>query len=146
MPGGSVAAGNPPEVSPMSELLQSAAEWWVGTAIGGGAVLLAGCVLMRLARQPAARQRLGEYAVFAALVVAGLRLLPAWLPVSLPAPVADEPAPQPETVWVQVAPEAEWVARPESSTGVVEAEQTRFVEESGRATQPWDWRAAGGWL
>ncbi len=65
----------------MHELLQRAADWWLGTAIGGGLVLLIGCGLMRLTRHPAARQRLGECAVLAALVVAGLRLLPAWLPV-----------------------------------------------------------------
>jgi beta-lactamase regulating signal transducer with metallopeptidase domain len=66
----------------MNELLLRAADWWLGAAVGGGIVLLVGCVLMRLTRHPAARQRLGEYAVFAALIVAGLRLLPAWLPVT----------------------------------------------------------------
>ena len=70
----------------MTAFLLRAADWWLGTAIGGGLVLLVGCLLMRLARQPAARQRLGEYAVLAALVVAGLRLLPSWLPSILPSP------------------------------------------------------------
>src|SRR5947209_1838845 len=68
----------------MYELLLRAADWWVGTAVGGGLVLLAGCVLMLAARQPAVRQRLGEVAVFAALLVAGLRLFPSWLPPVFP--------------------------------------------------------------
>src|SRR5829696_5726968 len=109
MRGGSVAGGNHPEVSPMREHLLSAADWWAGTAIGGGLVLLAGYGLMRLTRQPAARQRVGEYAVFAALVVAGLRLLPAWLPLPWSAGVAtaavDPNGPAPPTagelIWVQ---------------------------------------------
>lgn len=66
----------------MHEWLWQAAEWWVGTAIGGGLVLLAGCGLMHFARPAAARQRIGEWSILGALIVAGLRLLPAW--VSLP--------------------------------------------------------------
>jgi beta-lactamase regulating signal transducer with metallopeptidase domain len=68
----------------MYELLLQASDWWLGTAVGGGLVLLVGCVLMLSARNPATRQRLGEVAVFAALLVAGLRLLPSWLPGCLP--------------------------------------------------------------
>src|SRR5438874_13380123 len=81
----------------MREVLWRAADWWLGTAIGGGLVLLAGCGLMRLTRQPAARQRLGELAVLAALVVAVLRLMPAWVALPRPAaPVAvGETAPNP---------------------------------------------------
>ena len=81
----------------MNAFLLRAADWWLGTAIGGGLVLLVGCVLMRLARQPAARQRLGELAVFAALLVAGLRLLPAWMPVGWAAArKQNPPVPLPE--------------------------------------------------
>src|SRR4051794_1770691 len=65
----------------MREFLFGAAEWWAGTAAGGGLVLLAGYALMRSARHPAARQRLGELAVMAALLVAVLRLLPSWVPL-----------------------------------------------------------------
>src|SRR2546423_3993339 len=99
----------------MRDILWQAAEWWVGTAVGGGLVLLAGCGLMRLARQPAARQRLGEWAVFAALVVAVLRLLPAWVPLPWsPAPAAaaavdpagPSPTAPPAAVWVAVPPPA----------------------------------------
>jgi hypothetical protein len=87
----------------MRDLLLLAADWWLGTAIGGGLVLLVGCGLMRLARQPAARQRLGEYAVFGALVVAGLRLFPSWLPVAwaaAPVTLSPEPVTPPESFWV----------------------------------------------
>src|SRR4051812_16439726 len=79
----------------MREWLMQAGAWWVGTAAAGGLVLLGACLLMRLTRQPAARQRLGELAVIAALLVAVLRLGPAWLQVSLPvaeAPPADHAA------------------------------------------------------
>src|SRR5438105_2294151 len=88
----------------MYELLLRAGDWWLGTAIGGGLVLLAGCVLMLSARQPATRQRLGEFAVLAALLVAGLRLMPSWLPVHWPATPALEVAgaPPAEPVWVWV--------------------------------------------
>jgi beta-lactamase regulating signal transducer with metallopeptidase domain len=80
----------------MSEFLLRAADWWLGTAIGGGLVMLVGCLLMRLTSQPAARQRLGELAVIAALLVAGLRLMPAWMAVEWPAkPVAENQTPDP---------------------------------------------------
>jgi beta-lactamase regulating signal transducer with metallopeptidase domain len=86
----------------MYELLLRAADWWVGTAIGGGLVLLAGSLLMLSARQPATRQRLGEIAVLAALLVAGLRLLPSWLPVHWPATPTAEAAEASDQVWVWV--------------------------------------------
>ncbi len=99
----------------MRELLLSAANWWLGTALGGGAILLAACLLMRRVSQPAARQRLGEWAVLAALLVAALRLGPSWLEVSWrvePAATASvlpretrviPPAqPRPDDVWVLV--------------------------------------------
>src|SRR5579872_6868906 len=58
--------------------------WWLHSAIGGGLLLLLTAVLMAVTRQPARRQRLGEWGVTAALVVAVLCLAPAWLlvPVS----------------------------------------------------------------
>src|SRR5947207_12804997 len=72
----------------MHDLLLSAATWWLGTALGGGLILLAACLLMRATGQPALRQRLGELAVLAALAVAVLRLGPAWLAVPWPAGAA----------------------------------------------------------
>src|SRR5262249_40361726 len=51
-------------------------------------------VAMRLTRQPARRQRLGEFGMTAALVVAILSLGPAWLFLSVPTSIASaDPAP-----------------------------------------------------
>ena len=82
--------------------------WWLHSAIGGGLLLLLVGVLMAVTRQPARRQRLGEWGVTAALIVAVLCLAPAWLLVPLPeehsskppaappsAAVAERPAPAP---------------------------------------------------
>lgn len=68
----------------MQDWLVSVAAWWGGTALGGGMVLALGCLLMRRSREPAARQRVGEVAIIAALLVAVLRMGPSWLPMPLP--------------------------------------------------------------
>ena len=65
--------------------LNAAGWWWLGTAIGGGLVLLLALWAMRSNASAAARQRLGELGIFAALLLAVLRLGPAWLPITLPA-------------------------------------------------------------
>lgn len=78
----------------MQDWLVSVAAWWGGTALGGGLVLLLGCVLMRRTREPAVRQRVGEVAIIAALLVAVLRMGPAWISLpwpSLPTAQAAEP-------------------------------------------------------
>jgi beta-lactamase regulating signal transducer with metallopeptidase domain len=63
-------------------------EWLVRTLLGGGCVLLvAGLAMGRLAA-PARRQRLGEWAMAAALLLAPLSLAPAWLVVELPPQIA----------------------------------------------------------
>jgi beta-lactamase regulating signal transducer with metallopeptidase domain len=63
-----------------------AAEGWLAhVAVGGGLLLLAARVAVALTRQPARRQRLGEWGILAALVLAALSLAPAWLPLPLPA-------------------------------------------------------------
>src|SRR6266478_6720958 len=60
--------------------------WLVRSVVGGGLLLLLTWVLIKRTRQPARRQRLGEWGVVAALLLAVLSLGPAWLPVSwLPA-------------------------------------------------------------
>src|SRR2546429_7612781 len=52
-------------------------------AVGGGLLLLVTCLLMRWTRQPARRQRLGEWGVTAALLVGLLSLVgPSWLVVA----------------------------------------------------------------
>jgi hypothetical protein len=66
--------------------------WLIHSAVGGGLLLLLVGVFMRRCRQPARQQRLGEWGVFAALILAGLSMGPAWLVVPLlePDPVSRE--------------------------------------------------------
>jgi beta-lactamase regulating signal transducer with metallopeptidase domain len=68
----------------------STAGWLLHCALGGGLVLLLTRVLMARTRQPALQQRLGEWGLAAALVVAACSLGPAWLVVRWTLP--DEPA------------------------------------------------------
>ncbi len=65
--------------------------WLLRSAVGGGMLLLMAWVLMRRAKQPARRQRLGEWGILAALLLAGLNLGPTWLAV--PTIVAESPSP-----------------------------------------------------
>src|SRR5438128_1890254 len=95
----------------MSGTWATAGGWLLRLAVGGGLLLLLTWVLMRLTRQPARRQRLGEWGLAGALLVAGLSLAPAWIRLSIglssppPAPEAKSasavaaiptPAPGPE--------------------------------------------------
>jgi beta-lactamase regulating signal transducer with metallopeptidase domain len=83
-----------------------ALSWWLHTLVGGGLLLLLGCLLLSLIRQPARRQRAGEWTMLAALLLAVASLAPAWLIVTVPwehreevpvatAPVAPAPAEPP---------------------------------------------------
>ncbi|HMF15546.1 MAG TPA: M56 family metallopeptidase [Gemmataceae bacterium] len=63
----------------------SIGQWLVHSALGGGLLLVLAAAAMRLTRQPARRQRIGELGVMAALVVAILSLAPAWFVVPVPA-------------------------------------------------------------
>ena len=74
--------------------------WLFRSVVGGGLLLLLTWVLMKRTRQPARRQRLGEWGVAAAVLLAILNLGPVWLPISwLPAPTADlRPAAQPSNL------------------------------------------------
>lgn len=66
--------------------------WLLRITLGGGALLFFAWLAQRWVRDPLRQQRLGEWAVAAALVVAGVGLAPAWLVLRvLPA----EPAPEP---------------------------------------------------
>jgi hypothetical protein len=58
--------------------------WLLHTVFGGGLLLLLGWALARRAAAHARRERLGEWAMLAALVVAGLSVAPAWFVVPLP--------------------------------------------------------------
>jgi beta-lactamase regulating signal transducer with metallopeptidase domain len=77
----------------MNWLEASTGQWLLHSAIGGGTLLLLANCVMLLVRQPARRQRLGEWAMAAALIVALLSLAPAWLVVSLPRPSTEPIAP-----------------------------------------------------
>ena len=57
--------------------------WLLHSAVGGGFLLLLVWLAMRLLRQPARQQRLGEAGLVAALLLAGLVLAPSWLYVPL---------------------------------------------------------------
>src|SRR5262249_30315368 len=65
--------------------------WLLRTALGGGLLLLFVWVVVSRVRQPVRRQRLAEWGVLAALLLAVLGLLPSWLPV-VQLPAAQEPA------------------------------------------------------
>jgi beta-lactamase regulating signal transducer with metallopeptidase domain len=135
----------------MRELLLSAAAWWLGTALCGGLILLAACWVMRRVAQPALRQRLGELAVLAALVVAVLRLGPAWWSVSWPATPARAAPPAPHTalaaltpalppldgVWVETSQPAEPPCPKEFSLTIVDPEPPPPAAPEG---PQWDWR------
>ncbi len=77
----------------MSWIWTTPGGWLVRSVVGGGLLLLLTWVLIKRTRQPARRQRLGEWGVVAALLLAVLSLGPAWLPVSwLPATRVPESA------------------------------------------------------
>lgn len=62
----------------MPEALQVFDEWLLRTTLGGGVVLLIGSLWMAFTRQPVQRQRIGEFALLAALLVALPAALPSW--------------------------------------------------------------------
>lgn len=57
--------------------------WFLHCAVGGGLLLLLTVGLMRLPRQPAQQQRVGEWGLAAALLLAALSAGPAWLPIRI---------------------------------------------------------------
>jgi beta-lactamase regulating signal transducer with metallopeptidase domain len=59
------------------------AGWLLHSVLGGGFLLLIALPLMAACRQPARRQRLGEAALFAALVLCLLDLAPPWITLPL---------------------------------------------------------------
>jgi beta-lactamase regulating signal transducer with metallopeptidase domain len=68
------------------------AEWWLHAALGGGFILLLAGGLALACRQPAWKQRLSEWGVLAALVVALLSLGPAWLAIPVLSPEPARPS------------------------------------------------------
>jgi beta-lactamase regulating signal transducer with metallopeptidase domain len=111
--------------------------WLLHTVLGGGLLLLACWAWMRRVSSPARQQRLGEYGMLAALVLAVLSLGPPWLVVEVPStaepppvvsapPVAAAvPPPPPE------APAVPWIApaqgAPQDAAGL--------LAEGGRAEE-----------
>ena len=73
-------------------------EWLLRTLLGGGCLLLLTWLVMGRLAAPALRQRLGEWAMAAALLLALLSVAPAWLIVPLPAEVVASEAPPPSVV------------------------------------------------
>ncbi|MCI0458655.1 MAG: M56 family metallopeptidase, partial [Gemmataceae bacterium] len=71
----------------------TAADWLLHCAVGGGMLLLLTCLLMRRTTEPVKRQRLGEWGLAAALVLAVLSLGPPWLIVGVAAPPAPDAVP-----------------------------------------------------
>jgi beta-lactamase regulating signal transducer with metallopeptidase domain len=63
---------------------RTGAEWLVRVAVGGGSLLLLARVAMALTREPVRRQRLGEWGMVAALLLAILSAGPAWVVLPLP--------------------------------------------------------------
>jgi beta-lactamase regulating signal transducer with metallopeptidase domain len=67
----------------MSTMWETFGDWLVRSAIGGGFLLALAWQLMRCCRQPARRQRLGEWGVLAAVLFSALSLGPHWVSVPL---------------------------------------------------------------
>src|SRR5260370_5387916 len=64
----------------MSWIWTTPGGWLVRSVVGGGVLLLLTWVLMKRTRQPARRQRLGEWGLGVAMLLAVLNLLPPWIP------------------------------------------------------------------
>src|SRR5882672_1324280 len=62
----------------MPEALLAFDGWLLRTTLAGGVVLLIGTLWMAFTRQPVQRQRIGELALLAALLVALPAALPTW--------------------------------------------------------------------
>src|SRR5262249_47221164 len=68
--------------------------WLLRTAVGGGSLLLLNCLILKRCRQPAWRQRAGEWGQAAALLMALLAAGPVWLAIPiLPASHAHQAEP-----------------------------------------------------
>jgi len=75
------------------------AEWLLRMALGGGLVLLLAWFVLRWISEPARRQRLGEWSVAAALLLAVLCLTPGWLAL----PILPHESPVPDASSTPVA-------------------------------------------
>ena len=62
----------------MPEALHGFDQWLLKSTLAGGVVLLIGTLWMAFTRQPVQRQRIGELALLAAILVAIPAALPSW--------------------------------------------------------------------
>jgi membrane-associated protease RseP (regulator of RpoE activity) len=120
--------------------MSTAGVWALHTVAGGGLLLLLARLLAPRLRQPARRQRLGECAAAAALLLSALSLAPAWLLVPLPVrPQESTPAAAPAPVAVPAeetpapAPQA---AAPAPAAPPARATLDPFAEEPPAAKPP----------
>src|SRR5437763_16391936 len=104
--------------------------WLLHCALGGGLLLLLVYGLMRRTDQPARQQRLGEWGLVAALLVAVLSLFPAWLVIPIHLSPSND---VPPTTRADVAPTTQAARRdlpppglpsvPSSTSGPLEGEK-----------------------
>jgi beta-lactamase regulating signal transducer with metallopeptidase domain len=89
--------------------------WLVRTALGGGVLLLACWWWQRRLRSVAQQQRLGEWSVMAALVLAVVSLFPAWLLIPVPDRRSPAPAPPVNQPVALASPDLDlaWVVLPD---------------------------------
>ena len=90
-------------------------EWLLRTLLGGGCLLLLAWLVMSRLAAPALRQRLGEWAMAAALLLALLSVAPAWLIVPLPPEVVVTETPSRSDVIASNSATAPEVAPSEAS-------------------------------
>ena len=109
----------------MTITLNTIVYWLAHCALGGGLILLITYFLMRLPKQPALKQRIGEIGLIAALIVPVLTLLPAWFILGWPQ--------QTESV-IQKVPKAKipkkFVAPPNKSPQQIRVTIPRFPSEA----------------
>jgi len=132
----------------MNEWLGSASWWVLATAVGGGAVLSIAGLAMRRAPGPITRQRIGEWGILAALLVAVLKFTPAWWTIPDPRPQsvacacpAVAPAPPSEAPSVDLAPRDELLA--DVPTAYAAPEPEPAAAPPAAACEP---AAAGSWF
>jgi beta-lactamase regulating signal transducer with metallopeptidase domain len=108
----------------MSGMEMAASGWLLHTAVGGSVLLLLAWLLTKAVRQPARRQRVGEWGVVAALALAALSLAPSWLFVTLPAEDAVPAGPAAEVAQIPPPPLAAPSVPPEPLTPRLEGNGT----------------------
>jgi beta-lactamase regulating signal transducer with metallopeptidase domain/C-terminal processing protease CtpA/Prc len=133
----------------MNELWTSAGGWMLRTIVGGGLLLLAAYLMMRWTRQPARRQRLGDWGMAGALLVALCSGIgPSWLVIAWTrgetADVPGQPLGQPhivETAHVALLEEDESAMTPQWHRQLADA---HVESESSLPGAPQSWAEKAG--